>query len=195
MGSFILCQGKRGTQQASTSRIVPPSLRNSERAYCQGSWSRVRHKDQGSKSCILLSSAEFQKGGIADKIKVCAGSQGGSPNLDELLWSLESCLRWFPGCSSLDLQLFESALWKLREGHGGWSLAHKKWGTKRPPCLGAPQGPTRFHFYVALLDHSIWESQVLCCKRTEEALQRRTYDNSQPQLSSHSSEPSWNHIL
>ena len=29
---------------------------------------------------------------------------------------------------------------ELRGGHGGWSLAYKKWGTERPLCLGAPQG-------------------------------------------------------
>ena len=26
---------------------------------------------------------------------------------------------------------------ELREGHGDRSLAYEKWGTKRPPCLGA----------------------------------------------------------
>ena len=33
---------------------------------------------------------------------------------------------------------------ELGEGHGGWSLAYKKWGTERRPSLGAPQGCTRF---------------------------------------------------
>ena len=38
---------------------------------------------------VFPSSAEFQKGEVADKIWVCTRSQVvGSPNLDELLWSL-----------------------------------------------------------------------------------------------------------
>ena len=32
------------------------------------------------------------------------------------------------------------------------SLAYKKWGTERPLCLGAPQGPTCFQGYIFLLD-------------------------------------------
>ena len=28
-----------------------------------------------------------------------------------------------------------------KEGLGGWSLAYKNWGTERPQCLRAPQGP------------------------------------------------------
>ena len=44
----------------------------------------------------------YGKGGVADQIRVCAGYQVVSPNLGELLWSLYSHLRWFPGCSSLD---------------------------------------------------------------------------------------------
>ena len=34
---------------------------------------------------------------------------------------------------------------ELREGHGSWSLAYKKRGTKRLSCPGAPQGPAWFH--------------------------------------------------
>lgn len=34
---------------------------------------------------------------------------------------------------------------ELGEGHGGWSLAYKKWGTERRPSLGVPQGRTWFH--------------------------------------------------
>ena len=33
---------------------------------------------------------------------------------------------------------------KLWGGHGGWSLAYKKWGTGRPPCIGAPRVPICF---------------------------------------------------
>ena len=32
----------------------------------------------------------------------------------------------------------------IREGHGGWCLAYKKWGTKGL-YLGAPQGSALFH--------------------------------------------------
>ena len=34
---------------------------------------------------------------------------------------------------------------ELREGHGGWSLAYKKWWTKRPLCLGVPQRSVQHH--------------------------------------------------
>lgn len=30
---------------------------------------------------------------------------------------------------------------ELGAGHGGWSLVHKAWGTKRLPCPGAPRSP------------------------------------------------------
>ena len=41
--------------------------------------------------------------------------------------------KWIHGCLSLDQQLFCPL--ELR-GHESWSLAYKKWGTKRTPCLG-----------------------------------------------------------
>ena len=41
---------------------------------------------------------------------------------------------------------------ELKEGHGSWSLAYKKWGAERSPCLGAPQGPawfqSEYHLFV-----------------------------------------------
>ena len=88
-GGFILSQAKGGTQQASTSRTVPSSLGNRGRSYIQSSWSGVFDKDQGGNSPVLLSSAEFQKGGAADKIRGCLRVSGAwSPNPEELLWSL-----------------------------------------------------------------------------------------------------------
>lgn len=34
---------------------------------------------------------------------------------------------------------------ELMEGHGVWSFAYRKWGQKRLPCRGAPQGLAQFH--------------------------------------------------
>ena len=56
---------------------------------------------------------------------------------------------------------------ELRKGHGGWSSAYKKWGTEKPPCLGAPQGPIQSHCNT---DLHIEKCQSLILKHTFENL-------------------------
>ena len=74
---------------------------------------------------------------------VCRVSGGGSPDLDEFSgpFNLVSC--GFVAASPL-IAIVQICSLELREGHVDGSLAYKKWGTKRAPCLGAPQGPARF---------------------------------------------------
>ena len=103
-GWLYTLPGKKGTQQASASRNVPPSLGNRERSYSWVLWSGVFGKDQGSNSLaffFLLQS--FKRVGLLTRLGCVKGLRwSGSPNLDELLWSLYSCLRWFRDCSSHD---------------------------------------------------------------------------------------------
>ena len=80
-GGFILCQAKRGTQQAGTSRTALPSLGNRERSYSQGLWSGVWDKDQGSNSpafFFLLQS--FKRVGLLTRLG-CVQGLSWSPNL------------------------------------------------------------------------------------------------------------------
>lgn len=53
-----------------------------------------------------------------------------SSQVDELLWPLQSCLRWFPGCSPLISNCSIICPLELKRGHGVWSLACEKWWTK-----------------------------------------------------------------
>ena len=84
---FISLPGREGTQQASTSRTVPPHW-GIGRGYI-GRGSGHRYVIRIRAVTVLHSSAKFQEGGVADRIRLCAGSQVVRfPNLDELLWSL-----------------------------------------------------------------------------------------------------------
>ena len=69
--SFITLRVKRGTQEANALKTEPVSLVNRESLYSQAG---ECDKDKGSNTLAsLLSSAQFQKGGVADKIRVSAG--------------------------------------------------------------------------------------------------------------------------
>ena len=83
--------GKRGPQEASASRTVPLSLVSRERFFSQAG---VHDKDPDINSlAVLLSSAKFLKGGVADEISLIRVL---------ILPSLKSCFRWSHDCSSLD---------------------------------------------------------------------------------------------
>ena len=56
-----------------------------------------------------------------------------SPNFDEIIWSFNLASDGFQAASPLIRNC--SALWN--SGPEVWSLAYRKWGTKRPSCLGA----------------------------------------------------------
>lgn len=90
-------------------------------------YSRVCDKGQGSSKSSFLLLRVFQKVGLLTAQGVCRVSGGLSPaHLDGL---------------SLLLRSATALLSERGAGHGGQSLVHKAWGTKRLPCLGAPRGP------------------------------------------------------
>jgi len=59
---------------------------------------------------------------------------------------------------------------ELREGHGGWRLVYKKWGTKRPLCPAVPQGPA-WHQKNRRLEFEFRKTEAVCvcvCERERE---------------------------
>ena len=60
----------------------------------------------------------------------------------------------------------------------GWSLAYKKWGTKRAPCRGAPQGPAQ-HQKETLQSHLLSERLTTTDPRSSTA----TPESSRPAAS------------
>ena len=47
---------------------------------------------------------------------------------------------------------------KLNKGHGGWSLAYKKWD-KNVSCPRAPQSPSQFHYQIVKMKcDDLWEA-------------------------------------
>ena len=62
---------------------------------------------------------------------------------------------------------------ELSEPHNGWSLAYRKWGTERPPCLGAPESHS-VSDSVALGTCTMWCNNHLDTVQNTSSLQSKT---------------------
>ena len=83
----------------------------------------------------------------------CAGRSLPSPHLRwsprlELLWPLQSRLRWFLGCSPLISNCSIICPLELRGGHGGWSLAYRNGGQEGLGAWEPHRAPLSFSFPI-----------------------------------------------
>ena len=83
--ALILCQTKWKHSRVVPQGLCSPYLVSRERLHSQEAVSDV---DQGKNSLAFFFFLQFQKGGVSDKLRLCAGSQVvQSPCLDETLSS------------------------------------------------------------------------------------------------------------
>ena len=80
---------------------------------------------------------------------MCRASGGRSPNLDELLSPINLASGGFLAVPPL-ISKCSNVLFGTQERSWRLESCLQETGDKRPPCLGAPQGPTRIHSHCKL---------------------------------------------
>ena len=62
------------------------------------------------------------------------------------------------------------ALWNSEKVLGDRGLAYKEWGTKRPPCPGAPRGPAQCQTDIQFKLRNVIKTDYLCRSYRNEIL-------------------------